>query len=212
MPKRLRSSARSRSGSNVVAWAERTGRDDVAARAPDQQRVAVRIGLGDFGCADQRSSAGLVLDDDGAEVGLDPLGPQPADDVVHAGRRRWRDQPDGPVRIVRLGCRILRDDGKCGGQNAGGRVTDPLTCHFDTSHANDVSRLQRPRNTGRRFSRNARRPSCAWRMPDCRTRSSQRDFRTSVRRQACVALMPPNWRPVASRTRRVRHLRLPGTA
>src|SRR5262245_31010906 len=43
---------------------------------------------------DRTGAAAAVVDDDGAELRLDPLRPDAADDVVHAGGNRRGDEPD----------------------------------------------------------------------------------------------------------------------
>src|SRR5215813_3405601 len=57
---------------------------------------------------DRTGAAAAVVDDDGAELRLDPLRPDAADDVVHAGRNRRDDEPHGAERIKVLGPRRNR--------------------------------------------------------------------------------------------------------
>ena len=72
---------------------------------PNRKRLAVGRRARHFGRADHAAAAALVLDHDGAELGLHPLGPQPADHVGRAARRERHDQPDRPVGIGRTpGC------------------------------------------------------------------------------------------------------------
>src|SRR5215468_10404251 len=52
--------------------------------------------------ADRTGAAAAVVDDDGAELWLDPLRPDAADDVVHAGRNRRDDEPDRADGIALL--------------------------------------------------------------------------------------------------------------
>src|SRR5262245_27821475 len=51
---------------------------------------------------DRTGAAAAVVDDDGAELRLDPLRPDAADDVVHAGRNRRDDEPDRADGIALL--------------------------------------------------------------------------------------------------------------
>ena len=59
--------------------------------------------------ADQAAAAAAVVDHDGAELRLDPLGPDPTDHVVHAGWDRWDHQANGAGGVALL-CERGRGD------------------------------------------------------------------------------------------------------
>src|SRR5215472_10641127 len=62
---------------------------------------------------DRTGAAAAVVDDDGAELRLDPLRPDAADDVVHAGGNRRDDEPDRAQGITVLGPRRHRCAHRC---------------------------------------------------------------------------------------------------
>ena len=74
--------------------------------AAEQDAVAVGLRMRHVVGADDAAAAAAVVDDDGAEDGLHPLGPKPADDIVHTRRHRRDDEADGPAWI-----RLLREGG-----------------------------------------------------------------------------------------------------
>ena len=70
------------------------------AGAAENERVAVGRRARDLGGRDGAGGAALVLDVDGAEQVLHPVGPLPADHVVHAAGRERHHQLDRPVGIT----------------------------------------------------------------------------------------------------------------
>nr|WP_245428680.1 hypothetical protein [Rhodoplanes elegans] len=91
---------------------ERRDEDEVAGRA-EQQRVAVGRAAGRHRGADDAAAAALVLDDDGAERGLDPLRVLAGDDVEHATGAARHDQADRPIRIALRGRRVGGEGRPC---------------------------------------------------------------------------------------------------
>jgi hypothetical protein len=86
--------------------------------------VAVRRAARDFRGPDHAAAAALVLHDNGAEQGLHPVGPQPADHVGCAAGREGDDEAD-----VALGIGEGRERGKGGGSGE-------RSCHkFSAMHA-----------------------------------------------------------------------------
>jgi hypothetical protein len=84
----------------------------------EQQRVAIRLGLGDLHRADRAAGAGDVLDHHRLfEPRLYPVGQDAAQEVAAAARRIGHDQGDRLARVGILRCRRQRRDQRCKNQS-----------------------------------------------------------------------------------------------
>jgi len=94
--------------------------EDLRPRGREQQRVAVRSGLGDAVGSDDRPGAGLVLDDHRL---LQPLAQAIADETRHdvgpAARRKRHDDANDPRRIGLRPHVGGKQDGRCAGGQQG---------------------------------------------------------------------------------------------
>ena len=92
----------------IVARSLRRRRDGRERRRDEQERVAVRIGLGCLGCPDGAARACAVLDHDVRIHRLAELvGNEPSDGIGAGTRRERDDQPDRLLRVRRLGRAIV---------------------------------------------------------------------------------------------------------
>ena len=94
-----------------------TGRHDGVDRGIDQERVAVRIGLGGLRHAERAAGAGPVLEHEGlAELLADLVEYRAADGVERTARRKRDHQLDGLARRPGLRQRALGQGGKQNGE------------------------------------------------------------------------------------------------
>ena len=126
--------------------------DDLGAGVAEQQRLAVGRRARHFGRADHAAAAAFVLGHDGAELGLHPLGPKPADHVGRAAGRERHDQLDRPLRKGGEGGKRQGRGRKRGQSGAGeNRVDSLLILGWDcVCHAPYANRAVRKTTATRR--------------------------------------------------------------
>jgi hypothetical protein len=95
----------------------------VGRRAAEQDAVTIRLRMRHVVGADQPSAAAAIVDNDGAEMRLDPFCPDPADDVVHSGWDRRDDEADGTDGIGLLRRRHGDGKGRCREQSEDEHIT-----------------------------------------------------------------------------------------
>src|SRR4029078_2371010 len=86
------------------------GRQHLRRGAAEQDAIAVGLRMRHVARADDAAATAAVVANDGAENGLHPLSPEPADDVMHAGWDGWDHEPDRAawIGLLRKGRPKLR--------------------------------------------------------------------------------------------------------
>ena len=73
--------------------------------AAEEQRVTVGCGARGFNYADGTAATAAIVDDNGAESGLELVRPQSRDHIVDPAWRRGDDEANWPAGVAVLGAR-----------------------------------------------------------------------------------------------------------